>query len=158
MGDGVLVKTVRGESVSWEEGAVIQVVSAVTYMVKVRYVQSFTHTDHLCLRHAGPALTLPPFQVHAKQPTTLEVPPDSTSTELQQQTNQDGPCLPETLAELKIIDALEHNELQPSKHAQKTELKDLTESSAPAEASDSPEPPTATSKCSCAQATRLVST
>ncbi|KAL1481532.1 hypothetical protein MTO96_034404 [Rhipicephalus appendiculatus] len=158
VGDRVLVKTVRGESVSWEEGVVIQVVSAVTYMVKVRDVHRFTHADHLRPRHADPGETPPPCEVRAKQTPTGEVPPDPTSTQLQQQTDQDDPGPPEIPAEPNTNDTLEHEELSASKHAQQPVPKDLAESSAPAAASELPEPPTATSKCSCAQATRLVST
>ncbi|KAL1466686.1 hypothetical protein MTO96_042559 [Rhipicephalus appendiculatus] len=87
-----------------------------------------------------------------------EVPPDPTWAQLQQQTDQDGPGPPEIPAEPNTNDTLEHEGLSPSKHAQQPVPKDLAESSAPAAASESPEPPTATSKCSCAQATRLVST
>ncbi|KAL1481957.1 hypothetical protein MTO96_034118 [Rhipicephalus appendiculatus] len=127
-------------------------------MVKVRDVHRFTHAEHLRPRHADPGETPPPFEVCVKQTPTGEVPPDSASTQLQQQTDQDGPGLPETPAEPNTNDTLEHEELSPSKHAQELVPKDLAESSAPAAASESPEPPTATSKCSCAQATRLAST
>ncbi|KAL1478713.1 hypothetical protein MTO96_034897 [Rhipicephalus appendiculatus] len=110
VGDRVLVKTVRGESVSWEEGVVIQVVSAVTYMVKVRDVHRFTHADHLRPRHADPGETPPPCEARAKQTPTREVPPDTTWTQLQQQTEQDGPGPPEIPAEPNTNDTLEHEE------------------------------------------------
>ncbi|KAL1473472.1 hypothetical protein MTO96_038643 [Rhipicephalus appendiculatus] len=108
--DRVLVKTVDGESVSWEEGVVIQVVSPVTYMVKVRDVHRFTHADHLRPRHADPGETLPPFEVRAEQNPTREVPPDPTSTQLQQQTDQGGPRSRETPAERNTNDTLEPDE------------------------------------------------
>ncbi|KAL1444541.1 hypothetical protein MTO96_029770 [Rhipicephalus appendiculatus] len=60
VGDKVFVKTVRGESASWEEGVVRQVVSAVTYVVKVREQLRFTHADHLRPRHADPTPSLNP--------------------------------------------------------------------------------------------------
>ncbi|XP_037567786.1 uncharacterized protein LOC119448628 [Dermacentor silvarum] len=61
VGDQVFVKTVRGECASWEEGVVHQVVSAVTYVVKVREQLRFTHADHLRSRHADPAARLEPM-------------------------------------------------------------------------------------------------
>ncbi|KAL1484600.1 hypothetical protein MTO96_049980 [Rhipicephalus appendiculatus] len=47
VGDGVYVKTTRGERVSWQEGTVEQVVSPVTYMIRVQGRLQFTHVDHL---------------------------------------------------------------------------------------------------------------
>lgn len=47
VGDGVYVKTTRGEPVSWQEGTVEQVVSPVTYMVRIQDRLQFTHVDHL---------------------------------------------------------------------------------------------------------------
>ncbi|KAL3171778.1 hypothetical protein MRX96_001422 [Rhipicephalus microplus] len=42
----VYVKTTRGELVSWQEGTVEQVVSPVTYMLRVQGPLQFTHVDH----------------------------------------------------------------------------------------------------------------
>ncbi|XP_037577044.1 uncharacterized protein LOC119459305 [Dermacentor silvarum] len=52
VGDRVYVKTVRGEHVSWQEAVVTQVVSAVTYVVKVHNQFRFVHADHLRPSHA----------------------------------------------------------------------------------------------------------
>ncbi|KAL1483822.1 hypothetical protein MTO96_032932 [Rhipicephalus appendiculatus] len=158
VGDRVLVKTVRGESVSWEEGVVMQVVSAVTYMAKVRDVHRFTHADHLRPRHADTGKKPPPFEVRAKQTLTGEVPPDPTSTQLQQQTDQDGPGPPEIPAEPNTNDTLEHEELSPSKHAQQPVPEGLGRVFRAGCGTRIVGTPSATSKCSCAQATRLVST
>ncbi|KAL1479022.1 hypothetical protein MTO96_052210 [Rhipicephalus appendiculatus] len=46
VGDGVYVKAVRGELVSWQEAVVTRVVSAVTYVVKVLNRFRFVHADH----------------------------------------------------------------------------------------------------------------
>ncbi|KAL1466065.1 hypothetical protein MTO96_026877 [Rhipicephalus appendiculatus] len=53
VGDRVYVKTVCGELVSWQEAVVTQVVSAVTYVVKVHNQFRFVHADHLRSLHAG---------------------------------------------------------------------------------------------------------
>lgn len=50
VGDAVYVKTTRGEPVSWLEGTVEQVVSPVTYMIRVQGRLQFTHVDHLRTR------------------------------------------------------------------------------------------------------------
>lgn len=72
VGDTVLVKTVRGEQVSWEEGVVTQVVSPVTYLVKVAQVVRFTHADHIRDRFASPtSVTAPPTP---EEPTLPDVP------------------------------------------------------------------------------------
>ncbi|XP_040355390.1 uncharacterized protein K02A2.6-like [Ixodes scapularis] len=72
VGDTVLVKTVRGELVSWEEGVVTQVVSPVTYLVKVAQVVRFTHADHIRDRLASPtSLAAPPTP---EEPTLPDVP------------------------------------------------------------------------------------
>lgn len=55
VGDRVYVKTVRGEHVSWQEAVVTQVVSAVTYVVKVHNQFRFVHADHLRSQHADTA-------------------------------------------------------------------------------------------------------
>ncbi|KAL1469679.1 hypothetical protein MTO96_040927 [Rhipicephalus appendiculatus] len=110
-------------------------------MVKVRDVHRFTHADHLRPRHADPGETPPPCEVRLKQTPTGEVPLDPTSTQLQQQTDQDGSGPPEIPAEPNTNDTLEHEELSPSKHAQQPVPKDLAESSAPVAASESPQPP-----------------
>ncbi|KAL1483369.1 hypothetical protein MTO96_033247 [Rhipicephalus appendiculatus] len=53
-GDAVWVKTVRGETVSWDDGVVTQVVSPVTYLVKVSQAVRFTIADHIRARYASP--------------------------------------------------------------------------------------------------------
>lgn len=53
VGDAVWVKTVRGETVSWEDGIVTQVISPVTYLVKVSQAVRFTHSDHIRARHGS---------------------------------------------------------------------------------------------------------
>lgn len=52
--DAVWVKTVRGETVSSDDDVVTQVVSPVTYLVKVSQVLRFTHADHIKARYATP--------------------------------------------------------------------------------------------------------
>ncbi|KAL1466598.1 hypothetical protein MTO96_042621 [Rhipicephalus appendiculatus] len=53
VGGRVYVKTVRGVLVPWQEAVVTQVVSAVTYVVKVHNQFRFVHADHLRSLHAG---------------------------------------------------------------------------------------------------------
>ncbi|KAL1485842.1 hypothetical protein MTO96_031717 [Rhipicephalus appendiculatus] len=53
VGDGVYVKTVRGELVSRQKTVATQVVSALTYVVKVHNQFRFVHADHLRSLHAG---------------------------------------------------------------------------------------------------------
>ncbi|KAH6919469.1 hypothetical protein HPB50_029543 [Hyalomma asiaticum] len=79
--------------------------------------------------------------VPAKQTPTREVTPNPTETQLQQPTDQDALCSPETPAEPKTNDVPEHDESPPSAHAPEPVRKNLAESSAPAAASESPEPP-----------------
>ncbi|XP_049527389.1 uncharacterized protein LOC119458790 [Dermacentor silvarum] len=63
VGDAVWVKTVRGESVSWDDGVVTQVVSPVTYLVKVSQAVRFTHVDHIRARYASSgSSSFPPVQ------------------------------------------------------------------------------------------------
>ncbi|KAH6924454.1 hypothetical protein HPB50_017850 [Hyalomma asiaticum] len=92
-------------------------------------------------RHAAPGEPPPPFEVPAKQTPTREVTPNPTETQLQQPTDQDALCSPETPAEPKTNDVPEHDESPPSAHAPEPVRKNLAESSAPAAASESPEPP-----------------
>lgn len=47
VGDAVMVKSVRGESVKWFRGKVIKVVSNVTFLVRVQQRIRFVHADHL---------------------------------------------------------------------------------------------------------------
>ncbi|KAH6924647.1 hypothetical protein HPB50_021788 [Hyalomma asiaticum] len=95
----------------------------------------------MLLRHAAPGEPPPPFEVPAKQTPTREVTPNPTETQLQQPTDQDALCSPETPAEPKTNDVPEHDESPPSAHAPEPVRKNLAESSAPAAASESPEPP-----------------
>ncbi|XP_072141807.1 uncharacterized protein [Dermacentor andersoni] len=132
VGDRVLVKTVRGERVSWEEGVVIQIVSAVTYMVKVRDQLRFTHADHLRPGHADPGETPPHAEVGVKQTTPEGLPADDrTPTPRQPQADQDGPSSPGTPADPDRRTTLEHDESVPPP-TQQPVPQDLAESHVPA--------------------------
>ncbi|KAL1442302.1 hypothetical protein MTO96_046475 [Rhipicephalus appendiculatus] len=129
VGDRVLVKTVRGESVSWEEGVVIQVVSAVTYMVKARDVHRCTHADHLRPRHTDLVKRHRPSKCVQSTPQPGRCRRTSLRHNCSSRSTRMVPGPPETPAEPNTNDTPEHEELSPSKHAQQPVPKDLAESS-----------------------------
>ncbi|CAN7946157.1 unnamed protein product [Ixodes hexagonus] len=82
-GEKVLVKTTRGEEVSWEEGLVTQVVSPTTYLVNVNNRTRFIHMDHLRASWASSTGSVFP-EIPAPTPsaTTEAVPEGSRAGQL----------------------------------------------------------------------------
>lgn len=86
VGERVYAKCVRGESISWDDGTVTQVVSPVTYLVRMAGGQiRFMHADHMRHAFARPVATEPvsvrvdEARVRRDEQPSLVVPPTQPS-------------------------------------------------------------------------------
>lgn len=68
VGERVFVKCVRSEDTSWDDGTVVQVVSPVTYLVRVTGQVRFVHADHLRPSFARPASLSQQASLPSEQP------------------------------------------------------------------------------------------